>query len=193
MTISKSSILKGIRRLRDEYTKLSARERALTLGAIGAIVFLIVWQGYEKVSDVFRLQNTAISIAEQDLAEVRERLTRYTLLQQRRSSIEEQFKEVEIKEGVRSHLESVLRTKANVSQGAYTIKDLPPIEFGGSYEQAPFAVKFTIGSVQGLIDFLKELAQGPKPLMLTGLEIKREPIGDKLRVSVDVSSIRRVK
>ncbi len=179
------------RRLREELTKLSGRERGLIAGAIVAILFLVVWQSYEKVRSVFKNQSLKIEAARQDLGDIRERFQRFSALHAKRKAIEEQYKEVEIKDGVRSHLEELLKSKAGVSSG-YNIRELTAVEFGGNYEQAPFSLKFTVGSLEGLVDFLKELVQGAHPLVVTELEIKREPIGDKLKVSVDVSSIRRV-
>ena len=178
------------RRAREELFKLSPRERWLIVGAVAAIVFFVSWQTIEKVKMVMRNQDQKIESARQDLSDLRERFQRFSALQSKRRAIEEQFKEVGLKDGVKSHLEDLLKNKAGVSSG-YAIKELPAVQFGGSYQQTPFSVKFTVASLDGLVSFLKELVEGANPLVVTELEIKRDPIGDKLRISVDVSSIRK--
>jgi len=190
-----------LRRVNVELRKLSGRERALIVLSLVAVAGYILFTCYASIKQKFVEQAAEIQRVEDLRREVlgnsegtREpgTLARYLELRTRKSALEAQFKEVEIKEGVRSHLEAALRSKAKVTE-RYDIKDAPTKEFGADYELAPFTVKFTAVSMQGAVDFLSELVQGRHPLVLTELDLRKGRGGEKLDVTSEVLSIRKVK
>lgn len=186
------TIQNWLKALQSYLSKLTTRERLLISLAGFAAASIGVIQVFGAVSEEFAIQERALARAKSEQQEVLEKLARYSQLKVRREAVEERFKEVEIKEGVRSQIENLMRTKANVT-GGYTIKDGPVSEFGGNYELAPFSVRFTVQSLPGLVAFLEELVHGPRPLVLSELDLKRPRTGERIDVSLEVSSIRKIK
>ena len=181
------------RRALEELRRLSFRERMLVVVAALAVLSLLLYKVAFTLQEKMAAQKAEIEALDLSRTEVIDSLSRYSTLRARRLAIEEQYKGVEIKEGVRSHLERLLKEKAGVPSDKITIKDLPVNEFGGNYELAPFSVKFVASSMQGLVAFLVEIVHGTRPLVLTELELKKGRVGDRMEVSVEVSSIRKVK
>ncbi len=181
------------RRILEEIRKLSFRERMLVVVASLAVFSLLAYKSAAIIREKINAQKAEIESLDASRAEVIESLARYSTLRARRVAIEEQYKGVEIKEGVRSHLERLLKEKAGVPSDKITIKELPVNEFGGNYELAPFSIKFAASTMQGLVSFLVEIVHGARPLVLTELELKKGRVGDRMDVSVEVSSIRKVK
>lgn len=171
---------------------LSAREKGLIVAGTFVLFLVGLYKVYEPVRDVFSQQIQDLQKVEGDARSASALLERYSKLKAKRDSIEREYKEVEFKEGALSHLENLVKNKAGVSAG-FTIKDSPPVEFGGEYEQTLFSVKFTTTSLPGLVDFLKELSQGPKPMILGKVDIQRSRFADRLETDIDVSSIRKVR
>ncbi len=178
-----------IERVLTLYRGLSPREKNLLL--IGtAVMFLIVAMIVVRpISSRFNEQSLRLAAASADAAAIRDEMVRYLRLKQRRAEVEQEFKSVEIKEGALSYIEGLLRSKAGIDQGAFTIKDQPPKPFGTEYQQTSFSVSFTTTDYPHLIDFLQELVDGPKPLMVKKLDLKKSRSGDKLEVELEVSSI----
>jgi len=168
------------------------REKGLILASAAAVLILALAMTYQFIHQKFVDQSAQIDALEGKRKEVIENLAKYTTLNARRQIIESEYTKAEIKEGVRSHLEKLLREKAGVTTGSYTIRDKPTSEFGGSYELAPFSVTFPAVTLQGVVDFLREVTHGPRPLVLTELEMKKGRMGERMDVSADVSSIRKV-
>ena len=180
------------RRINDEIRKFSLRERVLCAMAAIVVTALFVSQSFKFVRERFDTQATEVETVQRSIEDVTAGLSRFSLLTARKAEIEAQYKQVEMSEGVRSFLENMLRTKAEVSSG-YTIKDLPTTAFGGNYELAPFSIRFSTTSLQGVINFLNEIVHGPRPLILTDIELRKSRQGDKLDVSLGINSIRKSK
>ena len=178
---------------RDAYRGLSPREQKLLLGAVAVVVIFMVFSFIQPIQNMFLDQSLELSKAEQEVHNIAVEINRYQRLKLRRSQVEQEFKSVEIKEGALSHLESLVKDKAGIAQGAFTIKDQPPKPFGAGYQQTFFSVNFSTTDYPRLIDFLKELVDGPKPLVVKRLDLKRTRGGDKLEIDLEISSITKDK
>ena len=174
-----------------QWHKFSRREHAMIAGAALVLVFTLCYLVYEPIQDAFDAQAVALAEAQGRTRTIGGTLEGYLKLKARRDLIESRYREVEFKEGALSHIENLIRTKALVTSG-YTIKDNTPRPFGGSYEQVPYSVRFQISSLSALLDFLKEVVHGPRPLILSRLELQKSRIGDRLDVDLDVSSLRKI-
>ena len=177
-------------KLLDSFRKLSRREQGLVGGAFAVLLVVVGYLVYEPIQDSFDHQALALTEARGRTKTVGGTLERYLKLKAKRDSIESRYREVEFKEGALSHLENLIRTKAMVNSG-FNIKDSPPRPFGGSYEQVPFSVHFQTSNLDSLIDFLREVVHGPRPLILGKIDLQRSRLGDRLDVDLDISSLRK--
>ena len=179
--------------LREQIRRLSWREKMLVAGAL---IFLAAAAGYlvyEPVQEAFASQSKRLQEVSQEMENVAIALGRYMKLKARQSGIEQMYKEVEITEGVRSLLSSIVESKAGIPAGQYEINEREPRAFGVDYEQTPFRVRFIITDYQRLVNFLGEIVNGAKPLILISLDIRKRPTSDgSLEVELEVSSIRRI-
>lgn len=171
---------------------LTKREKAIILVAAVVVAFMGLYQIYEPIRASFRSQSERLATLEANMKGVGLSIERYMKFKARRDKIEEDYKGIEFKEGALSHLENLVRSKAGIATG-FTIKDNPPKEFAGNYEQTPFNIKFTTTNLESLIEFLKELARGPRPLIISKIDLQKSRFADRLEVDVDASSIRRIK
>ena len=173
--------------------RLSNRERLVVSVAILVVGLIVIYQFYQPIRVAFLEQNQRLELAEADIQKTGQLIDQYRKLKSKRDGIEERYKKVEIKEGELSYLEGVVKRKAGVEPGNYTIKDGAVREFGGSYEQAPFLIKFTTTSLSNLVDFLSEVVHGLHPLLLSKIDISKSRAMDRLDIEVEVNSIRRVR
>ena len=162
------------------------------MGSLVVVAAMAIYQIYEPIRAAFQAQSEQLASIEESMKSVGPNVERYLKLKQRRDAIEEEYKEVEFKEGALSHLENLVRTKAGITSG-FTIKDNPPREFGGNYEQTLFSIKLTTTNLQTLIDFLNETINGQRPLIVSKVDIQKSKFADRLEVDVDASSIRRLR
>ena len=188
MRVSQSS---PITQLKEHVRKLSTRERTIISVAAAMIAFTILYQAFLPVRDAFRRQAKEITNLEEQMSLVSATLAKYSRLKSRQAAIETAYKEVEFKEGELSYLDNLIKSKAGIPSGGQ-INIKPTREFGGSYQQSPFNIKFVITDYPRLIEFLKEVAQGSRPMILSGLDIKKRPAGDALEVELDVSSVKKI-
>lgn len=175
-----------------KYQGLTAREKIIIIVALIVAVFIALYQIYEPIRGSFQNQQERITALEASMKNAGLSIERYIKLKARRDKIEQEYKGIEFKEGALSHLENLVRTKAGVSSG-FTIKDNPPKEFGGNYEQTLFSIKFTTTSLDSLLNFLKELANGPRPLIISKIDVQKSRFAERLDVDIDATSIRRLK
>ncbi len=172
-----------------EYRKLSGRER----GIIGLLVVVAagmgLWGIYEPIARRFDDQWTRLEKTLETVQTSSASLERYLKLKSRRDMIEREYRGVEIKEGAYAHIENLIRTKLGLSTG-FTIKDSSPKSMGGNFEQITYTVKFPIPALQPLVDLLKEITTGERPLLLSSLEVVKNRRGDSLDVTFEVVSIR---
>lgn len=171
--------------------KMQPRERLLA--AVALLAFLII-AGNEliaSISETFDEQQSRLekTISEMDL--VSAALSRFTTLKQRQRAVEEAYKEVEFEGPALSYLEKLLKEKAGIASG-FTIRDKPSRQFGGGYEQTPYTIKFTTVDMNRLIEFLKELTEGSRPVLLASLSLKPKPGKDSIDVELEISSIKRI-
>jgi hypothetical protein len=173
------------------YQNLSQREKLLVIGGVLVLAplfinTLLIKPIYEK----FKAQTAALAQLESDIKTVPFILDRYRRFAAKKTDLENEFKQVEIKEGEQSLLENIVSGKVDPG---FDITAGQTRNFGGSYEQAAFTVRFSISSLSTLVDLLKEITTGAKRMLLTSLTISKDPSGEKLRVEISVSSIRQIK
>lgn len=178
--------------LKAKFSALTQREKVIIVAAGLVAVCMLSYQIYEPIRRTFHEQAEQITTLEGTMKGVGTTLERYVKLKARRDAIEDEYKEVDFKEGALSHIENLVRSKAGISAG-FTIKPNPPKEFGGNYEQTLFSIKFSTTNLEALVDFLKELSHGPRPLVISKIDIQKSKFADRLEVDIDASSIRRVK
>jgi len=178
--------------LREQMSKLSLRERVFLLACV---IVVSGFAMYEFVitpfSEALHAQSAQMEALERSVGTLGVLLNRYQKLQEKRQAIEEQYREVEIKEGVRAHLESLVKSKAGIASG-YVIKSVRDQPFGMNYGQETFLVKFETVNFPAAVDFLEEVVYGKRPLILTRLDLKKGRNGENVAVEVDVSSIKKL-
>ena len=175
-----------------KFKALTQREKIIIIVAVCAAVFMGLYQIYEPIRESFKAQTAKLVTLDENMRGVGVSIERYMKLKARRDKIEAEYKGIEFKEGALSHLETMLRSKSGITNG-FQIKDNQPKEFAGNYEQTPFNIKFTTVSLDSLIDFLKELTHGPRPLIVSKIDLQKSKFADRLEVDIDASSIKRVK
>ncbi|HMO02763.1 MAG TPA: hypothetical protein PKD37_06860 [Oligoflexia bacterium] len=176
-----------------QLAKLSMRERLLTI--LAAIVLtLIVIYGliYQPLKNRLLSNATLFEQRKAEMATLAMMIAENNALKKRKKAIEQAYQEVEIAEGALTLLESMIRLKLGLAPGAFLIKDRDPTPFGGGYEQTSFSIKFTTVELDKLVEFLKELTTGSKPMILKSLSLKRRNIDNKLDVDMEVTSIRKI-
>jgi len=179
-----------IDKARTAYNGFSSREQFLLLGGSAALALILLMAIIRPIQDLFSEQAINLAQAEQNVRDMAASINRYQRLVQRRNEIEKDFQSVEIKQGA-SHLEGLLRDRAGIERGSFNIKEQNPKPFGNNYQQTFFSVTFATTDYARLIDFFQELVDGAKPLMVKRLDIKRSRSGDRLDVTLEVSSITR--
>lgn len=174
------------------FTKLSQREKVIVVAAALIGIVFGIHALYEPIQIAFEEQSVQLAKIETDKKTVEIVLDRYQKLVQKKRALESRYQEFEIKEGVLSYLERLVKEKGKVPDGKYKITSNKEREFGGSYEQAPFTIKFDTASMPDLVEFLNEVVQGAQPLILTRIDLTKSPVTSLLTVEVDVSTIRKV-
>ncbi len=175
-----------------KFQALTKREKGIIILAVLVAISMLLYQIYEPIREAFRRQDERLASLELNMKGVGTSIERYMKLKARRDKIEADYKGIEFKEGALSHLETMVRSKAGITNG-FTIKDSQPKEFAGSYEQTPFNIKFTTVSLDTLVEFLKELTHGPRPLIVSKVDLQKSKFADRLEVDIDASSIRKIK
>jgi hypothetical protein len=171
------------------FLRLSLREQ---IAVVIAVTFVLIF-GIVKISlpikEHFVTQTARLEQLRSDLAAVPQVFRQYFRLISTKRQIEERYQQVRRTEGVLSHLERIVREKTQLSQGLFTISELPVQSFGGSYENHAFSVRLRSVGVKETVDLLNEVVNGDEPYLLTRLEIDRRYRSDKLEVTLEVSSI----
>jgi hypothetical protein len=185
------NIKKYIESLLGWYNGLSSREKLLIWAGVLALTPIFISElVVSPVKQVFVTQSQQLESLKSDLKTVPHILDRYRKVSKKKQDIEKEFQQVEIKEGEQTLLETILSGKVDAG---FDINPGVIRAFGGNYEQASFSVRFTITSLNGLIDLLTEISTGAKRMLLTSLSVSKDPSGDRLRVEISVSSIRKIK
>lgn len=179
-----------IAQAKEQWAKLSKREQGILAAGLAFVIFMCAYWIYVPVSEGFQAVEKRFADAQVRARATGGALERYLKLRARKDAIESRYREVEFKEGALSHLENLIRNKAGIASG-FTIKDGQPRAFSGGYEQLPISIKFSTTNVPALVDFLKEVVHGSRPLILSRLDISKPRRGDRLEVDIDVSSLRK--
>lgn len=185
----KESIASSIRPLVEKFQSLSSRERSLILGGVLVAIPIFAYQiAIVPAKEAFTKQTVEFEKLNQDLKALPHVLDRYKKFKARKEQLEQEFREVEIKEGEQSLLETILSNKV---EPGFDISPTQTTPFGGTYEQASFNVRFTVSSLNVLVEILNEISTGKKRMLLTTLSLSKDTAGEKLRVELGVSSIRQ--
>lgn len=171
--------------------KLNRRERTFAVLAILVIVVMVGSSAIEPIQKIFSAQSAILKKSQDELALVPTQLERYIKLDLRQSEIEKKYQSVEFKTGVFSYMESLISSTTGVTSSKdYSIKPLPPSDFGGSYIQEPWRIEVHVTAFDKAVEFVKEIARGKHPLVLTRMNFKKSPNNSRLTVQVDVSNFK---
>lgn len=182
-----------VRGARTQWEKLSPREQFILLGLF---IFLFSTATYllgGQLSTAFSTQAAQLAEAELNLKRTTILLDKYGKLSAKRTSIQNRYLQLEVKEGegARTLLDKLLRAKAGTTTNL-SIVDGQRKAFTGEFERFPLTVKFQTADLTSLVNFLYEAIYGPRPLLVSRLEIQRNRAGDRLDVDLDVSSLQRI-
>ena len=186
------TISRGVSAAKSAFIKLSGRERLLIAASVSVALFMVTFQTIESAMEAFSAQEIEIARVRTDRDSLTVLLSRFDRLAEKKRAIESRYEQLEIKEGVFSYLERLVKEKANVGPGRYKITSHKERPFGGNFEQVPFTIKFDTASMPDLVAFLTEIVQGEQPLILTSMELSKNLAGSSLSVEVSVSTIRKV-
>jgi hypothetical protein len=173
---------------------LNTRERLIVALAPLLVLAFVIPQIVGKINTSFARQTRFIGDAERDRKQVLQLLGRYASLKAKREAVQQQYKAVEMKDNVLSHLETLLKSKAGISTTTpgVTLKELPAIKVGTNYEQIPYSIRFPINNMSALVTFLEALVGGDQPLVLKKLEF-RKSAPDNLTIDLEVVNIRELE
>ena len=190
--ISQTNLAAYKRKGLEMYRGLSAREKAIVWVAVVIAAALLLGMLYDPIASAFDAQTKELQQAEAQARRLPEALREYSRLAELQSEIEARYKKIEFADGVRSHLERLIIEKAGVAAG-FQIREQPAVDFGAEYRQEAYNVKLSTTNLPKLVEFLDELVNGQRPLMLTKLEIRKTARrGGELDVDLDVGAIRRI-
>ncbi|MEZ4754745.1 MAG: hypothetical protein R3A13_10640 [Bdellovibrionota bacterium] len=182
--IAKSKVL-----IAEQWLKLSNQEKILIITALAIGALFLIAPIYDGINNIFAVQNKKLSNTQTNVKLAPQKISEYLALLKRRNEVIERYKKVDLKQGVRSHIESLIKTHISTDTNP-TIQNLNIKKIGEGYVQEPFKVGFNTKDIKTLSKFLKELVEGKQPLVLSRLVIKRGRRSDELEVTLDTSSIR---
>jgi hypothetical protein len=180
---------KGLFHVRDQLFRLSARERVAVILAGLLLVVFVSLKVWAPLKEHFVDQEIKLDQVRSDLIAIPLVFKQYFKLLNTKKQIEDRYRQVRRTEGVLSHLEQLVSEKTSLSQGLFSIQELPVQSFGGSYENHPFSVRLRSVGIKEAINLLHEVVEGAEPYLLTRLEINRRFQSDKLELTFEVSSI----
>ena len=184
-------VKKALQQAQLAYTRLTLRERGIIWLCVVVIIGLGAYSAGGGIYGAFTEQLAERERVERDYRSVLVLVERYSKLDKRRLEIEARYQKFEVKEGVLSYLERLVKEKGNVQAGRFKITSGKEREFGGNYVQSPFRIKLDTTNLNELVAFLKELTDGSQPLILTELDIQKNLVSNQLSVELDVSSMRQ--
>lgn len=173
------------------YEKLSSREKIGLAAIVVVIVLALASKGVSALSAAFNAQSRRLKSVVDTAERLPDRVGEYTQLRARKAALEKQYQQVEITEPL-TYLESLLNQKDGI-QKPFVIEQGKPAAFGKAYEQVPFLIKFGISNYGQLIELLKELSQGKKPMIMRALNLTKIAGGRQIQAQLEVTSIRRVR
>jgi hypothetical protein len=185
------SIEKYIELLREQFLKLSMRERMMVVGCCTVVaIFGTLYFATDVISPAFATQKTVLEKSDLQAKEVPGLLGRYAELLNKKKRLEEQFRTNNVDLDAPSYVESIVKKHTKIDGNTLRISPSgQPIELGANFEQEAYSVSFRTQEMKDVVDFLERTASGPQPLLITRIEVKRT--GTSLSTSITLSSIRR--
>lgn len=173
------------------FSKLSNREKLLAVIAAAYLIYVVAAQVVDPLQQAFIQQSDRLKKTRQSLAVLPNQLTRYKQLNFKKTEIENQYSGVVFQNGVLSHIESLIKSVAQITNSSdYSIRSLSTKAFGGNYEREPFRIQLNTDSHENLLNFLEKLTRGNQALTLTSLKISKAPNRTKLIVVIEVSNFK---
>ncbi len=187
----KAAIIKYWTQLQGLIAKLNPNELRLILLAAAVLIFIGIYSVYNPIMEAFAKQNAELAALSEAETNIVPLLERYQKLIVKKSAAEQRYKELEFKEGEVSFLEKLVQERAKIPFGRYTIRPGKEQDFGKAFKLLQFSVKFDTSALDTLISFLSEVVQGERPLIISRLDLKKNPVTNVLSVDIDVRSIRQ--
>lgn len=169
---------------------LSQREQSIVVTGVVVLVAIGLNQAYTPISDAFGRQDDRLAELQRYASAAPAVIERYSRLGARKEQLEKRFKEIEFKEGALSYIENLVRQQPGVAPG-FDIREGTTKEFGKSFEQQPFIVRFQTTNAAGFVEFLRSVARGERSLLISKLEIQKPRRGDRLEVDLELNTIRQ--
>jgi type II secretory pathway component PulM len=170
------------------WSKRTAREKAIF---VVAALFLAVFVGYpvlvEPVIGAFSEQSHKLERIRKAYESAPKSLERYAKLLSRRKEIDAFYSKADLSAAPVSHIEGLLRTLAQAAPGSYNVSPKEGIPIGGKYTHRFIDVSFQTTSYENLVAFLKELTGGKQPMLISRIDLMRNPGSSMLSVKLDVS------
>lgn len=187
------SILALVKKKTSEYfNKLSGQEKGLILLLVVLCIFIIGHNIYDNINSIFQEKEKEYIEIEKWRNALPYRIISYLQLNAKKSALENEYNSMQGSNDVRADLEDTLK-KQNGVQSNFSIKALSSEKFADIYEQTPYNVVFSISDYQGLINILKELQEGDKPLIIKTIDITKSQGGRFLSVKLDLIGLRRIR
>jgi len=171
--------------------KLTFREKTIIAVCLALALVFGLYNMYQPLKASFARQSAQIEKLQTDSETVTHLLNRHLELSTRKNEIEGAYQQIAGRGGMLSYIEGVITNKMSIQQSDFEIREQATRSFAGDFEQAPFLIKFNTQDFPKLVEFLAELAHGPRPLIISRLDLKKTRAGDALEVEIDVSSLRR--
>lgn len=183
----------NIEDLKQKFLNLSAREQFLVFATVAICLIYVLNFALENISNLNTVQKERLNVAERDLNAMPNVVERHMALKLRQKSAEKEFENIKLSDGALAHIENLIKDVAGIPQG-YLIKDKAPQKFSEKYQQLPFQVTFNTTDFERLINFLMELENGEKPLILSSLNLtKSGGRNPKIRVQIVASAVEKIK
>lgn len=171
--------------------RLTGQEKGLILFLLLLCLFLIGHGLWTDIDSFFNEKNKQFKEIESWRNALPYRITSYLQLSAKKSVLENEYNSLQASLDVRADLEDILKKQKGV-QNNFSIKALASEKFADIYEQTSYNVVFSISDYQGLINILKELQEGDKPLIIKAIDIGKSQGGRFLSVKLDLIGLRRI-
>ena len=169
--------------------RLSAREQLLV---VAVILGMLLWGCYElekKVEGIFTVQSKQLESLRSANKFLPMKIVSYQTLIKKREKVEERFRNSPADFSIRPYIEEVFQSKLGTKGSTLQITEQKASDLGERFIQLPHIVRFQVTEVEALVNFLKEITYGKQPLILSDIDLDRAFSGDKISVSIRVSSI----
>lgn len=193
MPIANPQLQKIVEQVSRYWNGISLREKGLIVGAAIVIVAMFAQDRYVAISAAFSEQSRQLQDVQEKAKALGDTLAQYNALRVRRDTIEAELKKVEIPEGVSTYLEALVKEHLGKDYVGLEIPDSPPALVGDRFQETKHSLKLTTTKFEKLVELLKAIGTGKKPLAIKRLDLRRSPRGDNIRVELDVSTIKEIE